>query len=310
MTHSCCFTVFTPTYNRAHTLNRAYESLKNQTFRDFEWLIIDDGSTDETQKLVASWSKEADFGIHYIFQENQGKHIAFNRGVQLARGRFFLALDSDDAAMPNALEIFAQAWDKIQSNQRGRFSAITGLCIDEQGKLIGDPYPCSPLDSDSSEIRYKYHIKGEKWGFQRTEVLKKFPFPEVYGIKFFPEGVIWSAISREYKTRFINEVVRVYYREETPGSQLTRSDPACHALSCALGHQMTINHDLRWLYRAPLEFIRSGTHYARFSFHVGDGFLAQAKKLSWPGRCLWIITVLPGFFVFLQDCINRQKKAA
>lgn len=304
------FTVFTPTYNRAHTLGRVYESLKNQTFHDFEWLIIDDGSTDMTQDLVTSWIEQTNFSIRYVFQENQGKHIAFNRGVQLAQGEFFLALDSDDAATPNALEIFAEAWNSIPDKQRDYFSAVTGLCIDKQENLIGNRYPFSPLDSEPSELRYKYHVKGEKWGFQRTEILKQFPFPEIPNVKFFPEGVIWSAIGRSYKTRFINEVVRIYYKDEIFGNQITRSDPARHAYCCALGHRMTVNRDAyRWFIYAPIELFRSAVHYVRFSFHAGDNPVIQAKNLNWPGRWLWVFALLPGLAVFIRDrIIHHQMK--
>src|SRR5437762_2817315 len=96
------FTVFTPTYNRAGTLPRVYESLKAQTFRDFEWIIVDDGSADSTQELVQSWIGDLDFPIRYFRQQNQGKHVAVNLGVKEARGEFFLNLDSDDACVPEA----------------------------------------------------------------------------------------------------------------------------------------------------------------------------------------------------------------
>jgi glycosyltransferase involved in cell wall biosynthesis len=101
------FTVFTATYNRAHTLHRVYESLKEQTYRQFEWLIVDDGSTDTTRTLVETWQQEANFLISYYYQENQGKHVAINRGVQEARGEYFLIIDSDDTCVPQTLERFA-----------------------------------------------------------------------------------------------------------------------------------------------------------------------------------------------------------
>ncbi len=96
------FTVFTATFNRAHVLHRVYHSLRAQTFRDFEWLVVDDGSTDGTGALVEAWRAEADFPIRYRYQENRGKHVACNRAVAEARGRFFLTLDSDDACVPQA----------------------------------------------------------------------------------------------------------------------------------------------------------------------------------------------------------------
>ena len=91
------FTVFTPTYNRARTLERVYSSLEAQTFRDFEWLIVDDGSTDGTRALVYEWQRQGSFAIRYFWQENRGKHVAFNVAVRESRGEFFLPLDSDDA---------------------------------------------------------------------------------------------------------------------------------------------------------------------------------------------------------------------
>src|ERR1700736_1708087 len=91
------FTVFTPTYNRAHTLHRVFNSLKAQSFRDFEWVLVDDGSTDNTEELAELWIKTADFPIRYFWQKNSGKHIAYNFGIREARGQMFAVLDSDDA---------------------------------------------------------------------------------------------------------------------------------------------------------------------------------------------------------------------
>src|SRR5216684_1317229 len=113
------FTVFTPTFNRSLTLSRVYESLRLQTFRDFEWLIVDDGSTDGTKGLVEKWQAESAFAIRYIYQENQGKPAAFNHGVQEARGELFLTLDSDDACVPQALERLKCHWDGISPTEKG-----------------------------------------------------------------------------------------------------------------------------------------------------------------------------------------------
>src|SRR6266576_5358341 len=103
MIRPCVFTVFTATHNRAHTLARAYESLQRQTYRDFEWLIIDDGSTDKTRLLIRSYLEAAALPVRYIYQEHQGKHVAHNRAVLEAKGEFLLPLDSDDALLPHAL---------------------------------------------------------------------------------------------------------------------------------------------------------------------------------------------------------------
>ena len=209
------FTVFTATYNRAHLLPRVYSSLELQTYRDFEWLVVDDGSTDDTRSLIDSYSRKATFPIRYVYQDNAHKKTAFNRGVRESRGELFLQLDSDDECVPNALERLWWNWMNIPEGERGRFSAVTALCVDENGHIVGTRFPAEEdrnwIDSDSLEIHYRYHVQGEKWGFHRTDVLKEFPFPEnVHGL--VPEGVVWSVISRHYRTRYVNEALRIYHR--------------------------------------------------------------------------------------------------
>jgi len=108
------YTVFTPTFNRAHTLHRVFDSLVAQTYRDFEWIVIDDGSTDDTQSLIKLWQQQADFPIHYHYQVNSGKHIAYNYAVKLAHGELFLVIDSDDGFVVNALESMLYWWKIFQ----------------------------------------------------------------------------------------------------------------------------------------------------------------------------------------------------
>jgi len=98
------FTICTPAYNGAHTLFRVYNSLKSQTLQDFEWIVIDDGSIDNTAEIIGRWQSEADFSIVYHYQPNSGKPVAFNRGVKMARGELFLIIDHDDAFLPESLE--------------------------------------------------------------------------------------------------------------------------------------------------------------------------------------------------------------
>ena len=109
-------TILTPSYNRAHTLPRVFESLKKQSFQDFEWLIIDDGSTDDTGNLVKRFQQEADFDIRYYHQENQHKFLTFFRGIDLATGQYFSPLDSDDALPADSLAILVQTWESISDD--------------------------------------------------------------------------------------------------------------------------------------------------------------------------------------------------
>ena len=293
------FTVFTPTYNRGAVLHRVYESLLDQTFRDFEWLVIDDGSTDDTKDRVARWAREAWFPIRYFRQHNAGKHIAFNRAVREARGELFLVADSDDAFFPQTLERFRHHWLTIPERTRNRFAGVTALCLDAYGRLVGDRFPVSPLDADSLTMSYQYRVGGEKWGVQRTDVLRHFPFPELKGVKFIPESVVWHRIARHYKTRFVNEALRIYYRDQP--DQLTHV-AAEGAPSRAYYYSLVLLEESDWMRSHPVAALRSAILYARFATLAGLGVKGQWKCLrGGTARYAWIVGLLPGKLLAVAD---------
>lgn len=303
------FTVFTPTFNRSQTLHRVYESLRLQTFRDFEWLIVDDGSTDDTRELVQEWQGKADFPIRYVYQENRGKPAAFNRGVQEARGELFLTLDSDDACVPRALERFKYHWDRIPLAEKNKFSAVTVLCEDQNGRLVGDKFPRDLLDSDSIELYFKYKVKGEKWGFHRTDVLKQFPFPTVRNAKFISEGVVWFAISRRFKTRFVNEILRIYHTENNSGNHLTSLSPIT-MFGRAFFHKYVLNELSEWCFSSPLNILRSAINFSRYSFGLGKGPCSQLREVH-PAVAQFLVAIsLPlAFAISLKDKQNAERVA-
>ncbi|MGC8972440.1 MAG: glycosyltransferase family A protein, partial [bacterium] len=120
-------TLFTPTYNREKLLSRLYESIKRQSFSNFEWIIVDDGSTDNTEQMVESWLKESTFDIRYFYQQNSGKHIAINKGVREARGELFFIIDSDDWLGDDSLQDIWQTWQSIPEKQKPYFAGVSGL---------------------------------------------------------------------------------------------------------------------------------------------------------------------------------------
>lgn len=301
------FTVFTATYNRAHTLHRVYESLAAQTLTDFEWLVVDDGSTDDTAELVRRWQDEAEFPIRYLHQPNSGKHFAFNRAVREARGELFLPLDSDDACVPEALERFRFHWRSIPEDVRPGFSAVTANCCDRDGRMIGTRFPFDPTDAFPQEMRLKYGVKGEKWGFQRRDVLREFPFPEVPGQPFVDEAIVWNRIGRKYRTRFVNEILRIY-EVDAPDS-LTRQVQVAHerAPMLAMSNREFLNEDLRWFRASPLTFLKYATKYARYSFHCGRGPLAQSQGLRPLARALHLVALPLGAAFYLRDRVGMRR---
>ena len=208
-------TVFTPTYNRANSLGRVYDSLCQQTYRNFDWIVIDDGSSDDTGEVIRQFKRNANFPIYYVYQENSGKHVAINRAVEKTDSEFFIIADSDDAFKPEALKTFIDTWNAIPDEEKDKFKGVICKCFDaETGVDIGD-FPYDLIDSDELTAGFKLKFKFEKWSFFRTEVLREFPFPEPEDkLKFFPETVVWQQMSRKYKTRYINIALRAYYRDQ------------------------------------------------------------------------------------------------
>ena len=213
-------TVFTPTYNRANLLPDLYESLKRQTCKDFEWVIVDDGSTDDTEKLVNSWLPQADFSVLYIKKENGGKQRAVNLGLQQAKGEWFFIVDSDDILTDNAIETALRWANTIED--KDYFGGVAGLKGYKDGKAIGSSFEGEYLDATTLE-RPKYNITGDKAEIFATEVLKKFPFPEFEGEKFVPEALVYNRIAQAgYKLRWFNEVI--YLVEYQPDGYSANTD--------------------------------------------------------------------------------------
>jgi glycosyltransferase involved in cell wall biosynthesis len=205
MNATCKFSIVTPTYNRAHLLANAYASLEGQTLRDLEWIVVDDGSTDDTREVVQALKAAAPFSIHYLAQANSGKHVAVNRGVGLAKGFFIGILDSDDCYTEDAMARCWALWQQIPEAKQDEFIGLTALDGYRDGRIIGTKFPQDILDSDAIECRSAYRVEGDKIGFLRAAVLKTFPFPEDIG-RFVPESLIWNRMAQKYRTRFINEV--------------------------------------------------------------------------------------------------------
>ncbi len=295
------FTVFTPTYNRAHTLERVYNSLKKQTLQDFEWVIVDDGSTDETRALVESWLHEPpSFSVRYLYQSNRGKHCAINRGVQEANGFFFIIFDSDDECVPEALERFAYHWQNIPENERDLFCGVTSLCQDQYGHLVGVPFPGDVVASNHLEMIYNFKIKNEMWLCVRTAAMREFSFPEIEGLRYVPEATVWARMARAYKTLYINEMLRVYWQDQP--SLMHGSSAAANAKEGRFGLLAVLTEQIDWFIYDPTYFIRCAIHYARFSFHSNLGLWSQFSALTnIRARILWVLGLPIAWAVYLRD---------
>ncbi len=258
------FTVFTPTYNRAHTLHRVYESLRAQTFRNFEWLVVDDGSTDHTRKVIRAWQTSASFPIRYVHQPNGGKHRAHNTALPLAEGELFLPLDSDDRCTDNALARLIEHWRAIPEAEREAFSGIVVLCSDRAGRIVGRQFPAHVVDCQSFDTIRELLGRHERWGFHRTSVLRKYPFPEFENENYLTEGVVWGRIYAAYRMRFLNEALRKYQRppDGIDGRSVSLRIANPTGAISYYRQEMELHGRLRPQLRAAINMIR-------FSLHAG-----------------------------------------
>jgi glycosyltransferase involved in cell wall biosynthesis len=304
------FTIFTPTYNRAHTLHRAFESLSTQTLRDFEWIVVDDGSTDGTEQLVGGWMKSAGFAMRYLRQDHGGKHIAHNLALDAARGKFFTCLDSDDGLMPDALEKLARAWDAIPEDVRPAFCGVDALCCDQYGNIVGDKYPVDPLDADMRERKYVYRPRGEKWGILLTDIARRYPFPKVAQGQYLPEGIVWLDMAKTYKSRAVNEIARVYYIDETePGVTVAiKRRLAAHAEGNWHYYIWLLNNDLEYFFRAPMPFIKAAVMLPVVAWLTRRGVGRTLRELQTPAGKSLVIAALPASVLFFA--VDRFRKPA
>jgi len=283
-------TVFTATYNRAATLGRLYESLRAQDFTDFEWLIVDDGSTDGTDLLVDEWRQAGSpFSIRYVHKENGGKHTAHNMGVSLAKGDYFAIVDSDDWYPPEALGILVWQWESMSPLEKEKFANVEGMCCLADGTLIGSPFPADRHVSDNFSILSERKQSGDTMGMYRTEVLRSYPFPEGFDGLFVPESLVWNRIARQYKTLFINRITGVKeYRKDgiTRGGLTLRLR---NAEPFMLYYRELLNQATRGRFRIRANLVRLSLRAGRSSTRdlLGQISVVEELAVSLVGRMLY-----------------------
>ena len=198
-------TVFTPAYNRAHTISRTYKSLLNQECKDFIWLIVDDGSTDNTAEIVRQWQQNDNgFEIQYIYKENGGMHTAHNTAYENIHTELNVCIDSDDCMGENAVKLILKKWEKVRDKG---YAGIIGLDADFDGNVIGCGFP-DGLEETTVIGYYSAGGKGDKKLVYRTDIINQYPpYPVFEGEKYVSLSYKYRLIDQSYKMAVLDEVL-------------------------------------------------------------------------------------------------------
>lgn len=213
-------TVFTPSFNRADLLSRLYESLCRQSCQDFIWLIINDGSTDNTSEIIKNWQSENKIEIQYFYKKNGGMHTGHNLAYQNIRTELNVCIDSDDWMPNDAVERILNFWSQVENKEE--LSGFVGLDADVNGRIIG-----TAIDKNlkrGSYLDLYRHTTGDKKFILRTEEVKKYPpYPEFQNEKLSPLGALYILMGEEKDFLFVNEVYCIVeYQPEGSGNTIFR----------------------------------------------------------------------------------------
>ncbi len=284
--------ILTPTYNRAKLLPDLYLSLTKQTCFDFKWYIIDDGSTDNTQEVVKSFSNEK-FEIYYCSKENGGKHTACNVGFSLIDEELTFIVDSDDMLTPDAVEHIAKDWQKYKG-----IDNIAGLSyhkLTKSGEIVGNAYVGGDVVVSSYiDMRINNHVSGDSAEIFKTKILNALRFPEIDGEKFLSEAILWNEIAnRGYNLVYIQK--GIYYCEYLPGGLTSQGrikqlqnpkGTMLHAKSyLSKGIKLSIRAKYMLMYIALVRF--AGATYKKAFLECGN-------------KRLFIMEFLPAMFLKLK----------
>ena len=292
-------TVFTPAYNRADLLPRCFESMKRQTNQNFIWMIIDDGSTDDTKNLAAGWMQEPlEFELQYFHKENGGLHTAYNEAIAHVETELCVCIDSDDFMPDDAVEKILRFWETHGSNE---VAGIVGLDYDLEGNCLGDPLPDQKCVNLIDLLAGKYPIRNlDRTNVVRTELYKKYaPMPSFQGEKNFNPHYMHLQISREYDFLVLNENLR--FVEYQPGGMSNntlrqfRNSPNSFA-------------ETRKLY---LSFPNTGWKFRlRHSIHYVSSCIFAKKKhflKESPAKGLTLAALLPGIALNLYIHFKTRR---
>ncbi len=297
------FTVFTPTFNAGEFINRPFESIRSQATRDFEWIVVDDASSDDTVARVRELCASLDAPSTVIVKpENRGVFDSFAQAVELARGEFFVLAAHDDTFDADTLAFFDQAWSGIPEAERERYYGITVLCRDAAGR-IAQTFPSDGMDSDALEMYFQHRRREESWTIYRTAVLREFPFPRD---RRTGEGAfVWFPMAKRYRARYFNRALRTYYRDN-PRSITRAGYLTLHSRDLADYNRCMLDFAAAFPGLNAVEALGLAARYLRFSRHSRGEFFGALARLRGLQLAAGILSLPVAAAMLLRDAARHR----
>lgn len=296
-------TVFTPTFNRVHTLVRLYNSLLLQTNKNFEWVVVDDGSTDGTSEFFFELENHSHIEIKYFRVNNGGKHRAINYGLDRAEGEYFFIVDSDDYLTADCIERIIFWINSLASETEYMFSGVCGLKGYDNERMVGRTFDgsyidCLPLD------RHSHNIVGDKSEVYRTEILRQYRFPEIEGEKFLTEAVVWNRISYDgYLIRYYNEINYICeYREDGLTKNIDRL--LCENFN---GYSLYVKELLGFKKMKRMSTLRVIMAYGYRGRIKGYSYTLLSNNIKKSWLQVVILSSFGSIYMYLKKLLNRRK---
>lgn len=296
-------TILSPAYNKGKTIARTFESLKKQTCFNFEWLIINDGSTDNTLSLLKTFQTDL-FTIRIINKKNEGLNRTFNLGVRESKGELVLRLDPDDYLIPTAIEQVIQYRETLENNSK--LCAVCFLTKFSNGNIVGfHPYKTSTI-SNFIDYRIKDKAKGDRLEVVKRSVFLEFPMIEIPNEKFCLESLMWNRISEHYDALYIPSAIYVReYNDESITSNLTeilRNNPKGTMITYS-NHVEVLLKKQKEGYQVRNEVIKNAINYFRFSFSTQEKLSRIISRIPF---FLSLLCFIPGLTLYLIDNLNPK----
>ncbi len=287
-------TIFTPTYNRAHLLSRLYQSLREQTSNDFEWLVIDDGSTDNTRELIAGFQQEKQISLKYVYKDNGGMHTAHNVAFENTVTPLVMCCDSDDIMDKMAVAKIVEKWKEVvEKREETKYAGIIANCaVMATGAILGSDFPMHLQAITFYDVYYKYHVVGDKLLAYRSNLIKQTsPYPSFPGEKFTPLDIKYLEIKQPLIVLHDKLMVKEYQAEG-----YTNNIPIVYTKN----PQAFVYYHIFRMRRVTKLFVRikSVIHYIACSHLTGqkrivqDSPLPTLTALLYPLGCIWYYKLL------------------